>query len=217
MEVTILRHGKTDANRTHAYCGRYNDIGLSDEGIALAKEMGEDATLARVYVTPLVRTQQTARLLFPAAEQVVVEGLAEMDFGDFENRTYKDMENDAAYRAWVDSGCELPCPNGESRAEFTARNCAAFDELVREAAKRGEERLVIVAHGGTLMSIMGEYGRPKRAYWEWISQGCCGYRFEINPATWFDTHEIPSYEHMTGHTPAPQPDMWHDPTHKPAE
>ena len=217
MKVTVLRHGKTAANITHEYCGRYYDAPLCDEGIETARGYGEDLSLERVYVTPLSRTHQTAKLLFPAAEQVVVENLAEMDFGDFEHRSYADMADDPAYRAWVDSGCNDRCPNGETRAEFTERTCKAFDELVAAAAARGEERVVIVAHGGTLMAVMGEWAQPSKPYWEWISNGCCGYRFTIDPATWANTHVITDFEHVSGHEATPQPDMWHDPTHAPKE
>ncbi len=41
-------------------------------------------------ITPLQRTRQTARMLFPDAELVVADGLKEMDFGVFEGRNYRD-------------------------------------------------------------------------------------------------------------------------------
>ena len=54
----------------------------------------------------MTRARQTAHILFPQAEQIVVPGLREMDFGTFEGRNYIEMENDPDYRAWVDSNCE---------------------------------------------------------------------------------------------------------------
>ena len=109
-----------------------------------------------------------------------VEGLEEMCFGDFEGRNYKEMANDRDYRAWVDGNCEGRCPNGESRAEFTLRTCRAFDRLLREAEARGEPELVIVAHGGTQMSLLDGHGVPAREYYAWLTDNGCGYLLDAD-------------------------------------
>ena len=103
MRIYLIRHAKTAGNALNRYIG-CTDSPLCEEGIASAKAAGGDSALKSVIVTPLMRTQQTARILFPNAEQCIVSGLSEMDFGDFEDRSADDMVNDAAYRAWVDSG-----------------------------------------------------------------------------------------------------------------
>lgn len=156
--VWLIRHGKTEWNKTGQYQGQ-TDIPLSAEGAA--ELVPADFAPERVYVTPLCRTQETAKILFPTAEQIVVHDLREMDFGAFEGRTYKDMENDADYRAWVDGSCRGSCPGGEDLPEFSGRVCAAFETLMSE---RGESDIVIVAHGGTQMAIMERYALPKLDY-----------------------------------------------------
>ena len=90
-----------------------------------------------------------------------------MDFGVFEGRTYDEMKDDAAYCAWLDSGCESACPNGESKAVFCKRVCRAFEKLADEALARGDERLVIVAHGGVIGGLMYRWfpGMPHRFVW----------------------------------------------------
>ena len=123
-EILLIRHGRTQGNEKHRYNGR-TDEPLSSAGrAALAEKRFEPAPI--VYITPMRRTKETAELLFPGARLLSVPGLREMDFGDFEGRSYADMEHDAAYRAWVDSGCLGPIPNGEGRAAFVPRCCAAF-------------------------------------------------------------------------------------------
>ena len=125
-----------------------------------------------VYVTPLRRTQETAAILFPGARQLSVPGLREMDFGDFEGRFYADMEHDAAYRAWVDSGCLGPIPNGEGRAAFVPRCCAAFRAVL---AADKSPRLVFVVHGGSIMALCSEYAAPKKDYFDWQPPNGGGY------------------------------------------
>ena len=83
-----------------------------------------------VYITPLCRTRQTAEVLFPTAKLVVVDGLKEMCFGSFEGRNYIEMEHDPDYLAWVAANCESPCPDGETKAAFSARICRPFSALV---------------------------------------------------------------------------------------
>ena len=86
-----------------------------------------------VYITPLQRTAQTARVLFPEAELVVVKDLQEMCFGSFEGKNYVEMEHDADYQAWVQANCESKCPDGERKDDFSNRICSAFSALVDKA------------------------------------------------------------------------------------
>jgi alpha-ribazole phosphatase len=99
-----------------------------------------------------------------------------MDFGLFEGRSWREMENDKAYRAWVDGGCTGRCPNGEDKADFTARVCDAFAAILER--ERGSAELVIVAHGGTQMAILERWGEPERAYWQWQRPCGCGWLLE---------------------------------------
>ena len=94
---------------------------------------------AVVYVSPLKRARETASILFPKAVQVVIPELAEMNFGKFEGRNYKEMENDPDYRAWVAGMCLGKCPGGESREEFCARTCEAFLEVLRQVPQNATE------------------------------------------------------------------------------
>ena len=98
-----------------------------------------------------------------------------MDFGVFEGRTYDEMKDDAAYCAWLDSECESACPNGESKAVFCKRVCRAFEKLEDEALARGDERLVIVAHGGTQMAALSRFAEPHRDYYSWNAPPAGGF------------------------------------------
>jgi alpha-ribazole phosphatase len=161
-EILLLRHGATPGNELHRYNGR-TDESLSAAGRkALSEKRFDPAPI--VYVTPLRRTKETAAILFPAARQIAVPGLREMDFGDFEGRSYADMADDPAYRAWVDSLCAGPIPNGEGRAHFVPRCVAAFRAVL---AADQSDRLVFVIHGGSIMAICSALATPKRDYFDW--------------------------------------------------
>lgn len=179
MQVILIRHSMTPGNAEQRYNGR-TDEGLSPEGIALAQSIGCNVDVHRVYVTSLRRTQETAVILFPKAQQIVAEDLREMDFGDFEGHSFAEMEHNAAYRAWVESGCRTACPNGESRKDFSDRVCTAFEAIVKDAAAREEEDMYFVVHGGTIMAIMERFGRPLQDYYSYGVKNCQGYCCQVS-------------------------------------
>lgn len=123
MLIYLLRHGLTAYNAEKRYQGQ-RDIPLSPEGRAQLRQA--DLRPRTVYITPLCRTRQTAEVLFPDADLVEVRDLQEMCFGSFEGRNFIEMEHDPDYLAWVNANCESPCPDGETKAAFCDRICAAF-------------------------------------------------------------------------------------------
>ena len=176
MDVWLIRHGETESNAARRYQGR-TDEPLSARGRERLLKAGQDQTAAQVWVSPMLRARQTAEILFPNAAQSVEKDLREMDFGDFEGRTALEMRADPAYCAWVESGCADRCPNGEALADFQARVCDGFFRILRRHDP--SQTLLVVAHGGTLMALMGALGLPKRAYWEWGAANGEGLRAEL--------------------------------------
>lgn len=176
MRVELIRHGETPWMYQKKYQGR-SDIPLSEEGIRrLAPAPFHPET---VYVSGMIRAGQTARALFPDAEQVVIPGFSEMDFGDFEGRSADEMADDPAYRAWVDGWCMGRCPGGESTDEFCDRVCAAFSALMDRLTAEAEPKdCIIVAHGGTAMAVMDRFADVKRSFHEWHLKSGCGYVLE---------------------------------------
>ena len=180
MKLYIFRHGQTAGNAEHRFLG-ITDEPLSPQGVDAAAAAGCDLTVKEVVVTPLMRTQMTAAILFPNAKQRICNGLREMDFGVFENRCAEEMSADPDFRYWVEkTQCMGPCPNGEARLVFQHRACAAFRKEVERAEKMGEEALHLVIHGGTIMSIMSRFARPEAPYYSWLLENCHGYLCDIH-------------------------------------
>lgn len=179
MKIYLLRHGETAWNAQGRYLGR-TDLPLTPAG---REALGRaDFTPARVYVSPLGRTVETAEILFPGAKQVTVPDFREMDFGVFEGRSWRDMEDFAPYREWVDGDCRGPIPGGESMESFSERTCTAFGDLMDRAAEAGEALLAIVAHGGTQMAVMERFALPRRDYFSW--RGPLGGGFVLDGSRW---------------------------------
>lgn len=187
MKIYLLRHGETNYNVEKRYQGTL-DIPLSEEG--RARLVRADIFPKKVYVSPLCRARSTADVLFPEAEQIVVQDFREMCFGVFEGRSFREMEYDSEYVAWVGGGCEDRCPGGERKAEFCDRICRAFVPLLERALQNEEDRLVIIAHGGTQMAIMERYGQPHYDYYHWCGAHGGGYVLEADADVWQRDHTL---------------------------
>ena len=181
MKVWLLRHGMTACNAEGRYQGRL-DVPLSPKGAKALR--AADFAPETVYVSPLRRAMQTARILFPTAALETVGDLAEMDFGDFDGRTADEMAEDPAYRAWVEQGCSTRCPNGETLSEFCTRSCRAFAALMEQAVAQGREQLVIVAHGGTVRALMERFCEPHFEFFALPTPYGGGYVLEYDAALW---------------------------------
>jgi alpha-ribazole phosphatase len=113
----------------------------------LASETIEPSALkpASIFASPLRRAQRTAQLLFPGREIVTVAELAECGFGDWEGKTW-----DQVQQGWPELALEkvsdwrkVTPPNGESWSDFSARVERAW-RIIRPAPRP----VAIVAHGG---------------------------------------------------------------------
>ena len=107
--------------------------------------------------------------------RVPVEGLKEMNFGRFEGQKFVRVEQDPEYLEWVRQNEASAHPDGERKSDFCDRVCAAFAALVDKALADGEERLVIVAHGGTQMAAMERFAVPHKAFHAWCGPNAGGY------------------------------------------
>lgn len=180
MRLFFLRHAPTPGNLQRKYIGSTDEY-LSEEGIYLAQK-APDLAVSQVFTSALRRTRQTAALLYPRAKIIPIPDLNEMHFGAFEGRSYQDMEHDAAYRAWVNAGCEPACPGGEKKAAFTKRCVSAFLKLLPQKTDNPPD-LYFVLHDGTLKAILSCLATPEKPYFDWQTPFCGGYCFTLRPGT----------------------------------
>ena len=180
MQLVIMRHGQTDFNVDHRYAGVL-DVPLNDEGRRQARRAGTAPDVELVHTSHLSRARETARICFPQARQIVLPQLAEMNFGAFQGRTPDEMENDAAYRTWVESWCTLACPQGDSRDAYTRQVAEAVCDIVFAQKAADAKRVVIVGHGGTIMATFASFVQEGEArdYYQWNPGNCNGYCADI--------------------------------------
>ncbi len=184
--IHLIRHGITQGNLLGQYVGR-TDLPLAPEGIAQLEDLKRRSPypVAQVYYTsPLKRCVETLNILYPGAQPIVVNDFRECDFGDWEGKTAQELAGGEDFAAWMESNQAVTPPNGESGGEFMQRVCAAFEKVVEGMLRSGTSSAVIVAHGGTIMSILSAYGLPRANFYDWMTDNGCGYSLRITPGLW---------------------------------
>lgn len=188
MRIIFIRHGSTAGNLSRRYIGK-TDEPLCEAGIAeLSARSYPQLDCGIVLASPMRRCIETARLIFPNREPVLIEAFSECDFGDFEGRNFAELDGDEYYRKWVDSGGTLPFPNGEAPENFKARCVSGFEDALSRFSE--EEKLALVVHGGTIMAILEKFAVPKRGFYDYQAANGHGFIAEFLDGELHITEEI---------------------------
>jgi 2,3-bisphosphoglycerate-dependent phosphoglycerate mutase len=153
--ILAIRHGETAWNVDTRIQGHL-DIPLNDTGLQqarwLAQALAGQDELQAIYASDLARAHLTAQTIGDTVGLAVTShrGLRERSFGDFEGRTFAEIEAELPEQAllwrkrdpdWVPPGA------GESLLALRERVLATVDAL---AARHVGEQIALVAHGGVM-------------------------------------------------------------------
>lgn len=161
---TFIRHGATAGNLEKRYIGKKTDESLCEIGAAKIAENAAKGKYPRadfVFSSPMKRCLETCALIYgseknPKEKPIIIEDFCETDFGDFEGKNFGELKDNPEYKKWLESGGELPFPNGEGRAEAAARALKGFSKMLEILGKNLEKavRVSAVVHGGTVMAVL---------------------------------------------------------------
>lgn len=198
MDIYLIRHGRTQGNLEGRYIGS-TDESLCREGRKELMQTRERRKLPFVdylYSSPMKRCRESAGILFPGMEARLVLGLRECDFGVFENKNYQELAADPAYQRWIDSNGTLPFPGGENQRRFRSRCAEAFADIVSELLELNAAAAAVVAHGGTIMSILERYAEPARPFYDWQIKNGESYHILVDGSAWKRQSRIQVLEHI---------------------
>ncbi len=151
--ILAIRHGETLWNVDSRIQGHLN-IGLNDTGRWQAERLGvalKDETIAAIYASDLSRAHDTA-LAVSRRTGVPVQpepGLRERSFGEFEGRTFAEIETALPEQAkrWRQRDPSFTPAGGESLFMLKAR---VLSVAARLAAQHPGEQIALFAHGGVM-------------------------------------------------------------------
>ena len=168
MTIYLIRHGKTEANEKHLYCGS-TDLSLSVAGREELQNIRYDIKNVRFITSGMKRTNETLQTLFGEVPYEIEPRFREVDFGIFEMHSYDQLKDTPEYQAWLagDNEINVP-PKGESGEQMKARVLEALSEI--------KDDTCVITHGGVIASIM-EYLFPNEGKnrYQWQPKPGCGY------------------------------------------
>lgn len=171
----LIRHA-AHVHLDRLLSGRMAGVGLSDDGRAQACRLAERLAaerIDRVVCSPLDRTHATAEPI-AAAQGLTAEtldGLIELDMGDWTGRGIADLHGDQAWTEWNEQRATARIPGGETMAEAQARIVAALAAL---AAASPERTVAVVTHSDMIKAVV--------AHALGLSLNHLG-RFDVGPAS----------------------------------
>lgn len=170
-QILLVRHGESEPvieGEDHPMRDGHGDPALSPDGrdqaerlgARLAAEAGAPDGSRRVdalYVTTLRRTAQTAAPLAArlAIEPRVEADLREVHLGEWEGGSFRQkvLEGDPIALRMRDEQRWEVVPGAERDADFARRVRAGVERI---AAAHPDGRVVVVAHGGTIGSVLAQ-------------------------------------------------------------
>jgi probable phosphoglycerate mutase len=155
----IVRHGVTQhsVERRFSGSGGRFDPPLIPQGVAQAEAAAAEVATRGggdvLVCSPMLRTRETAAIVGARTglSPVVVDGLQEGDFGEWDGFTFAEVMT-----RWPDemadwlASPEVAPPGGESLVQVAARVGRALDEVLAAHAGR---RILVAAHVGTIRAL----------------------------------------------------------------
>lgn len=169
--IYLIRHGRTEANERHLYCGS-TDLPLSESGRVALGQLHYDLHPDRFLTSGMRRTEETLMLLFGDVPHTQAPEFREIDFGRFEMHSYSELKDDPAYQTWItgDNHRNVP-PGGESGEAMTARVLAAFKNLSHQPGDT-----VLITHGGVIAAILDHlHPEENKTRYQWQPEPGKGY------------------------------------------
>lgn len=192
-QIHLIRHGITEGNQKRYYYGAA-DIPLAPEGVEKLQELVKKdfypkADSADFYTTGKQRTEQTLRLIYGEREHGQIPELTEMNFGEFEMKSYEELKGLPEYQAWIgdQTGNAAP-PEGESILDFQKRIQGGLKILIgrhrlKELSVRhcGDDAIsILVCHGGTIGAILESvFPNQKEHFFKWVPDPGHGYTLTL--------------------------------------
>ena len=159
--LVLIRHASTVANENGLLCGSM-ETDISEKGrleIDCLKERierlkkEENWKLSKVYVSESKRTEETVKDI-ENLEIIKIKDLGEIDFGDFEGKTFEWIKNEypKEYDKLCTEGFDYRYLNGENAIEAYEKNKRAVEYILKDM--EDGSTVIICAHGGSIRNIL---------------------------------------------------------------
>ncbi len=185
-KIYLIRNGLTQGTIDGKYIG-HTDESLCEEGRKQVVDLstrGYFPEVNAVFSSPLKRCIETSKIIYPDKTPIVMQELAECDFGEFEGLTAEDLQDNEDFKKWIKGDKDAAPPFGESNKQFSDRIYGGFIRIIDGLLKTGTYNSAIVTHGGIIMSLLAAFGLPEAPHTDRITPSGCGYQLNLNASLW---------------------------------
>lgn len=154
----LVRHASHDL-LGRVLAGRMPGVHLNARGRREADWLGErfrSSAVDALVTSPLERSLETAGPIAAALGMApqIEPALSEMAFGEWTGRSFEELAEVPAWRAFNTCRSVTPVPGGETMLQTQARAVAALERL-RE--RHGDGAVLVVSHGDVFRAVVAHY------------------------------------------------------------
>ena len=158
LRLYLIRHGEVEDGWQRVFGGSRVDMALSplghQQGAAVADWFG-GRKMDAVFASPMLRVQQTAAPLLARGtlSPVILDGLREVDFGDFTGLRWEQVRERLGVTAenWLHVLDTPGLPNGDSAAALLDRVRPCVEQIL---STPGIASAAVFCHGGIVRAIL---------------------------------------------------------------
>ena len=162
--LLLIRHAENDFVKKQRLAGRLPGVHLNETGLRQADAVAEalasklkNSTIKTIYCSPLERTIETAEPIAAALQAEINPrpGLIETDYGDWQNKTLKELRRRKLWKVVQNTPSLMRFPGGESFAETQTRICSEIETLRTQHTPK--EIIICVSHSDPIKLAVAFY------------------------------------------------------------
>jgi alpha-ribazole phosphatase len=150
VDIYLIRHTKTET--VNGLCYGQSDVALADSFVTEARLIREKlpdlSADCLIISSPLNRCVQLAQTFLRPIE--TDERLQEVNFGDWENQRFEDIDADFL-KNWTENFVTISPPNGENFNDLCRRADSFWDELL---VKKPAKQVLLITHAGVIRALL---------------------------------------------------------------
>lgn len=155
VTILLIRHA-TNPNVGKGLTGWLPGVSLDDEGRKQARGLADRLAatpLDAIYSSPLERALETAAPLALRKSLEIIQNadLGELRFGEWQGRTYAELESDPLWRRFNEFRSSTAAPGGETMIETQVRMARALSRIV---AAQGNGTVAVFSHADAIKSAL---------------------------------------------------------------
>ena len=164
--ITLIRGAYTRLEKEGRILGRLDHPASKDgvEALHIKSRAGEYPAAQAVFSSPLVRSLESARAIYPREEIIELGQLTDFDYGVFAGKNYSEVASDKQFKAWADSKILTALPGGEPPYAFLSRCGAALREIIDHTRKNNLERISVITHQLVIGAMLQRENMPGYIY-----------------------------------------------------